>query len=1182
MTFPGTTTDIPEDLLKYQEQGRVVFFCGAGISYDAGIPLFRGLLEKTAKGINHSLTEEEKKLRRDGQFDQLYFRLEQANGDRIRVRRESLKYLVPPTPVKETAISKHISLLKLSKGRDGMSRIVTTNYDPLFDMARNKIGVVIPSYAAPLLPVPKDYKWDGVVYVHGKLEDDPTDANLETLVLSSGDFGQAYLTERWASRFVAELFRDYVVCFVGYSVNDVILKYMVDAITAERNHRHRTPAKKPLPIYAFSGVKNGQWERDSKEWDLRGIISIPYEVSGRSHRELTAVLAAWARYHEIGRMEKGAIVKEALKSPPDSVSEIGRRTIERVVWSLKEPVGCAELPYGDQISDITAKWIEHLPAELILGDTGHAVVAWVGSHHGFPESLQWCIRNERFLDDECVKSLLHIVPARKDNKLDELWRLFLAGHQRRVLGDYSQWMEKRKEIGELTAGLRREFKDLVQPELLISVEDRSWYSVSNTLRRFFDWSVMIDHSLGYVDIEDVELYLPELMPEMTVALVEACELLKEFDGYDFSYFHIASLFDEDESRTSSCEWYQLLILMKHGLIGLGRQSQGNPRQIVKWWMQYDYPAFYRLVLWGVSRLPEYSIDNVVDWITSHEGALWEESCAPELLGLMKEAFQGLSEVASAKLQTMILSPSEGFKPTGREKATRLEHLKSSGVSLLTEAEAYIKSIAESDSVWASRDRSLDGVRVIEDGAFDVSPQADGDESRFEVPVSLGEAKNFLEDWLKKDMGNFSRLFSAWVIKENHLQCVFDLGVKLNWWPKAIWDLALEATRYDRQIELAINALTDAVVAAMPMELMDAVQVKLGFWLQSAAKNHLKNDATFALCKRFLLEVSAHEATGGTRNAEAPFELVMETLLRNWFDGEPRVRSLISEPYREMFSLISKGATLGLRYARCALLQQIGSLYAVDSAWTVANLVPLLSWGAQNDTAKESWENAVLSNRYESGLLELVWPDFEVSIGRYSEFGEIAAKGLVDLLVCHALRAAKLKTKKLCTKALENLTEKGREQAAINIYERLTFKGNNHDAIWRNEVYPFLKNVWPGDKKYRDAAVFCHIADGILTLDECFGQAVDCLKGFAISEKCHMTFGPVLESGIKGAESHCKRHPSAALKLLSYLGDFSGFPMSSLRNCLEMIRQATNNEPGIVGSDTFKRLSVMVAEKANDW
>ena len=38
MQFIENGPDIPEALLQAQEEGRVVFFCGAGISYPAGLP----------------------------------------------------------------------------------------------------------------------------------------------------------------------------------------------------------------------------------------------------------------------------------------------------------------------------------------------------------------------------------------------------------------------------------------------------------------------------------------------------------------------------------------------------------------------------------------------------------------------------------------------------------------------------------------------------------------------------------------------------------------------------------------------------------------------------------------------------------------------------------------------------------------------------------------------------------------------------------------------------------------------------------------------------------------------------------------------------------------------------------------------------------------------------------------
>ena len=43
MQFVTNGPDIPEGLLQAHEEGRVVFFCGAGISYPAGLPSFEGL-----------------------------------------------------------------------------------------------------------------------------------------------------------------------------------------------------------------------------------------------------------------------------------------------------------------------------------------------------------------------------------------------------------------------------------------------------------------------------------------------------------------------------------------------------------------------------------------------------------------------------------------------------------------------------------------------------------------------------------------------------------------------------------------------------------------------------------------------------------------------------------------------------------------------------------------------------------------------------------------------------------------------------------------------------------------------------------------------------------------------------------------------------------------------------------
>lgn len=46
MQFIKNGPDIPERLLVAHEDGQVVFFCGAGISCPAGLPLFGRLVER--------------------------------------------------------------------------------------------------------------------------------------------------------------------------------------------------------------------------------------------------------------------------------------------------------------------------------------------------------------------------------------------------------------------------------------------------------------------------------------------------------------------------------------------------------------------------------------------------------------------------------------------------------------------------------------------------------------------------------------------------------------------------------------------------------------------------------------------------------------------------------------------------------------------------------------------------------------------------------------------------------------------------------------------------------------------------------------------------------------------------------------------------------------------------------
>lgn len=60
--------DIPERLLQSHEEGKVVFFCGAGVSYRAGLPGFAGLVERICDSLYIELNTVQKKAIKAGRY----------------------------------------------------------------------------------------------------------------------------------------------------------------------------------------------------------------------------------------------------------------------------------------------------------------------------------------------------------------------------------------------------------------------------------------------------------------------------------------------------------------------------------------------------------------------------------------------------------------------------------------------------------------------------------------------------------------------------------------------------------------------------------------------------------------------------------------------------------------------------------------------------------------------------------------------------------------------------------------------------------------------------------------------------------------------------------------------------------------------------------------------------------
>ena len=87
---------------------------------------------------------------------------------------------------------------------------------------------------APRSPRQAGFEFNGVIHLHGRLADADLGIEATDLVLTSADFGDAYLRSGWAARFLFDLCRCRTIVLVGYTANDPPVRLHLNIIEADR------------------------------------------------------------------------------------------------------------------------------------------------------------------------------------------------------------------------------------------------------------------------------------------------------------------------------------------------------------------------------------------------------------------------------------------------------------------------------------------------------------------------------------------------------------------------------------------------------------------------------------------------------------------------------------------------------------------------------------------------------------------------------------------------------------------------------------------------------------------------------------------------------------------------------------------------------------------------------------
>jgi len=285
MRFIDNSPDIPDELIRAVSEGDVLFLCGAGVSFGAGLPIFKTLTDQVYARLGEDLNYEyaEATAYKQSEFDRALRSLEKRTslpGMDSPVR-SAVTDLLQPTATAD--LSRHLSILRLSRDRQGRIKLATTNFDTLFERAAQQNGMPWKSHAGKALPragTPADY---GVLHLHGCLGDTALSIVASDLILTSADFGDAYLRDGWASRYVEDRMRLNTVVLVGYRAEDAAMRLLLETLDADRERF--TDLR---DIYAMEVEQHGS----ASIWNAKGIKPIEFADYDR----LYATLAEWAKY----------------------------------------------------------------------------------------------------------------------------------------------------------------------------------------------------------------------------------------------------------------------------------------------------------------------------------------------------------------------------------------------------------------------------------------------------------------------------------------------------------------------------------------------------------------------------------------------------------------------------------------------------------------------------------------------------------------------------------------------------------------------------------------------------------------------------------------------------------------------------------------------------------------------
>lgn len=1157
MRFFENGPAIPDELLHARDEGRVVFFCGAGVSQaKAGLPGFFGLAEKVMKALGVQADSPARKLLDEARnveiqigvagvipADRIFGLLERDfSTDAIEAAVASVLQ-----PNDKSDLMAHRIILDLATTRESLVRIVTTNFDRLFD----NCGRSLSSWQRPRLPDPSRPKdMNGIVHLHGKATSDYRGAEGDGFILSSSQFGQAYLSEGWATSFFREIIDRYVVVFVGYAADDPPVHYLLEGLNKQINERQ---------VYAF---QEGAADDAASKWNHRGVQAISY-AKDSGHTALWDTLEAWAQRARDPDKWYSEVINKA-KQGPQSLLPHERGQVAHIVSTVEgarkfsegeEPPPAEWLRVFDMRPDEANAWDAfnlsrvdktNLNDENLPSITGHwaynvpplpprlrQMGAWIRAIAGEPAAVWWAVQNPPLHPDIREEIRLALTDSKRPmtSAVREAWYYLLEyweqgrdRYDRNELRDRLTGHELAERISKdgWSRSVVRAYAACYRPYLKVGPPSGHPKppEPQDEIRRNDLISLEVAYPEYTKEINIPDEYIAPVVVALRKNLETALELETEIDRYGLKMLlsQVGSIVPNNgiaEDRTH--ELSGAVINFTSVFERLMRIDLKAARREFSKWPIEDDTIFARLRIWATGN-PDLVADDQFGPMLADvsDEAFWDRSHEWDLLHTLSARWNGLSADTCVGIEKRILKGRSRWQKEKEEDfkkrrawsiLARITWLSRKGCKLYLNLEEETNRLRELVPEWKPED--ADKVVRYWGTEGGIVRTEDDHSALLDIPLAsvLSEAhrRSGRRDDPSVEYNPFAGLSADRPVRAFS---ALRVAAKEGDFPDWAWDTFLNAEKRKTDKPRFMALIAERLVRHLDNDKTELVK-PAARWLKTVSDILLdQHPASFRRVTSALIQALAKRTESGTSG------IGRINRVRNWMmtafnaPAGQIAQALCPYPYHRvdpsaLFCYANKLLALPgdlRRHALAIFSQWIAWFYETNREWSEQNLLSVLDSRDLEDrdafwsgffyfirTGNGAKVRQELFMRLKPYLLQLARDD--------SETRRDNSRGLSGFILSRWGSIIE-ETSKRCisNEEFRDVLVQADDEFRSHVLRQVTNLSCSEEQETRNKwtslLPKFLKNVWPLHRKVNSPAASASLCDLVFSNEELFPELVE--------------------------------------------------------------------------------------------